>query len=276
MKNRILTFQDVSCLGQCSLTVALPILSACGFETAILPASLLSTHTMGFHGFTFLDLSSEIQKIMEHWKREAISFGALYTGYLGSVAQIENAEKIAEEYIDQGGTIYVDPAMADFGKLYPGFDQAYVHAMKRFCGMAGIILPNITEACLLADLPYQEKADEAFLEKLFARLHELGPKTVVLTGASLEENKNGVIVSVNGKRESYSHRSIPKRFHGTGDVFASAFVGAHLHGKSLLDSARIAADFVLSCIENTQDDPDHWYGVKFEPLLGDLIKRIEG
>ena len=271
---KILTIQDMSCVGQCSLTVALPILSACGMETCILPSAVLSTHTAGFSGFTVRDLTDDIPGIRAHWEKEGIRFNAIYTGYLGSTKQIDDVQEIFDTMLTENGAKIVDPAMADNGKLYPAFDMDYVEAMKGLCFGADILLPNITEACFLTDMPYQETYDRAYIEDLLAKMTAAGAKTVVLTGVSYEEGKTGVVVYENGSYSYYEHRKIAKGCHGTGDVYASAFVGAYLNGKTAYEAARIAADYTVKCIENTQDDPAHWYGVKFETALGDLMKNL--
>ncbi len=269
---RILTIQDISCVGQCSLTVALPILSACGLETAILPSAVLSTHTAGFSGFTCRDLTDDIPGIAAHWKKEKISFDGIYTGYLGSTKQIDDVKAIVRDLLKPGSLCIVDPAMADNGKLYPAFDDAYVEAMKTLAFSADIILPNITEACYLTGMNYRENYDRAYIDELLKRLDEAGAKTVILTGVGYVEGRTGVVVYENHRYAYYEHKRIANGCHGTGDVYASAFVGALMHDKSMYDAARIAADYTVACIEYTQGDASHWYGVKFEPLLGDLIK----
>ena len=277
---RILTIQDISCVGQCSLTVALPILSACSLETAILPSAVLSTHTAGFHGFTFTDLTEEFPKIEEHWMRENISFSAVYTGYLGSVNQISYVKDIVKNCMDKDGTFIVDPAMADFGKLYPPFDKTYVEAMKQLCfdPMVKIILPNITEAAYLTDSEFREEYDEAYIKDILVKLTELGAKTAILTGVSFEKEKLGAMGYNSETKEffSYYNEKIPAKYHGTGDVYASAFTGAYLNGKSACEAAKIAADYTLRCIEKTHEDEKHWYGVKFELVLPELEKAIFG
>jgi len=271
---KILTIQDISCVGQCSLTVALPILSACGMETAILPSAVLSTHTAGFSGFTVRDLTDDIPAIQAHWMKEGIQFDAIYTGYLGSLQQIDYVRDIFHTLKAEGGTIIVDPAMADNGKLYPAFDQAYADAMAGLCGEADILLPNITEACFMTGMEYRETYDKAYIDELLARTASLGTATIVLTGVSYTEGKTGVVVYKDGQQTYYEHHKIAKGSHGTGDVYASAFVGALMNDKTAEESARIAADYTVKCIENTQDDPDHWYGVKFETALKDLILML--
>lgn len=272
---RILTIQDISCVGQCSLTVALPILSACGLETAILPSAVLSTHSVGFRDFTFRDLTEDIPAIEHHWQQEGIRFQAVYTGYLGSARQIEMVQDICRNLLVPGGKKIVDPAMADRGELYPVFDMDFVQEMKKLVGKGDIVLPNITEASLLTDTEYREEYDEEYICSLVDGIHRLGAGTVVLTGVSYDAQSTGVLVSEQGKQTYYRHELLNRGCHGTGDVYASSFVGAYMHGKTVPEAARIAADYTLACIKNTLDDSDHWYGVKFEPVLGELIEALK-
>ena len=272
---RILTIQDISCVGQCSLTVALPILSACGLETCILPSAVLSTHTMGFTGYTFRDLTEDMPKIREHWEKEGILFSGIYTGYLGSAEQISYVKDIMGTCLTAAGVKIVDPAMADGGKLYPAFDMAFVEEMKSLVAVSDIVIPNITEACLLTGEAYTETYEVSYVESLCRKLHALGAKNVVLTGVSLSEGKTGAAVFENGKMRLYEHEKRPKGCHGTGDVYASAFTGAYMGGKSLFDAAKIAADYVVECIRNTEGDEAHFYGVKFEPVLPELISMLK-
>ena len=271
---RLLTIQDISCFGQCSLTVALPIISACGHETCILPSAVLSTHTGGFTGFTFRDLSEDIPSIENHWVKEGIRFEAVYTGYLGSTSQIDRVLSVMDHTLTEGGLRIVDPAMADNGKLYYGFDDAYVAAMRRLVATADIILPNVTEACFLCGIPYRADVDEAFIGELMNGLHALGAKNVVMTSVSFSPDKTGVMISEMGVQSYYCHRRLTEGCHGTGDVFASAFVGALMKDLDVYTAAKIAADYVLLCMENTRGDASHAYGVKFEPMLGTLMDMI--
>lgn len=271
---RILTIQDISCVGQCSLTVALPIISACGVETAILPSAVLSTHTAGFSGYTFRDLTDDMPSINQHWVKEGIKFDSIYTGYLGSTKQIDYVLDIMNSTLSAEGKRIVDPAMADNGSLYPGFDQVFVESMKKLCAEADIVLPNITEASLLTGLEYKETYDEAYIQSLLDGLKELGCKNIVLTGVSYEPTSTGVIVYDENGVQYYKHKKFEKGCHGTGDVYASSFVGAYLQGKSMFEAATIAANYCVECIENTQGDKDHWYGVKFEPVLYKLVQAI--
>lgn len=271
---RILTIQDISCVGQCSATVALPIISACGVECAVLPSAVLSTHTAGFSGFTCRDLTDDMPGIQAHWVKEGISFDAIYTGYLGSTKQIGIVADIFDSVGAPGSLKIVDPAMADNGKLYPAFDSEYVEAMKMLCGKADFVVPNITEACFLTGICYKTEYDHEYIDSLLLGLSKLGCKNVVLTGVSYRPGKTGVVVLENGKYSYYEHDLLPNSCHGTGDIYASAFVGSLMRGKIPLDSAKIAADYTVACIQQTADLPNHWYGAAFEPVLPKLIEML--
>ena len=271
---RVLTIQDISCFGQCSLTVALPIISACGIETAVIPSAVLSTHTSGFTGFTCHDLAEDIPKIHAHWKEVGVKFNAIYTGYLGSAEMIADVTAIMQTLGTEDGINIVDPAMADDGVLYPAFDMAYVEEMKKLCAAADIILPNITEACMLTGMEFKTVYDETYIQELIAKLSGLGAQTIILTGVSYQAGRTGVLVVEDGKQSYYEHHRIEKGCHGTGDVYASAFVGALLQGKDAFTAAKIAADYTVRCIEVTKDDAEHWYGVKFEKAIPELISAI--
>jgi len=272
---KILTIQDISCVGQCSLTVALPILSACGLETCILPSAVLSTHTAGFSGYTFRDLTEDMPAIKNHWVKENIQFAAVYTGYLGSTKQIDYVADIYNDTAkESGGLLIVDPAMADNGKLYPGFDAEFVEAMKGLCGKADYIIPNLTEACFLTGMEYKTSYDRAYIDEILEKLTSLGCKNVIFTGVSFKEGKTGIVVYENGQYSYYEHDFLPNSCHGTGDIYASAFVGALVRGKSAYEAAKIAADYTVECIKATAEEENHWYGAKFEPVLGKLIGML--
>lgn len=271
---KIVTIQDISCVGQCSLTVALPIISACGIETCVLPSAVLSTHTGGFTGYTFRDLTEDMPAIKDHWVKENIKFDAIYTGYLGSTKQIEYVEDIFNAVGTENCVKIVDPAMADNGKLYYGFDMEFVETMKGLCAKADYVIPNITEACFLTGVEYKEEYDRAYVDLLLEKFVEMGCKNVIFTGISYEQGKTGVVVFENGKYSYYEHEKLPNSCHGTGDIYASAFTGALVRGKTAYEAAKIAADYAVECIKNTAELDNHWYGAAFEPVLGKLIAAI--
>ena len=273
---KILTVQDLSCVGRCSLTVALPVLSAQGIACSVLPTAVLSTHTAFKEGFTVHDLSGEIAPINAHWKREGITFDAIYTGYLASFDQIDLVKQMAKDFPE--ALLFVDPAMGDNGKLYYGFDEAFAHKMAELCAVADVVVPNMTEAAYMLDIPYvAEGYDEAFVKDVLKRLCAMGAKRAVLTGVSLQEGSTGAMGydSTTGEYFSYYHNRIPVSYHGTGDVFASACVGALMRGKPLQDAIAVAADFTYESIRLTEAEENHnWYGVNFEqaiPMIPELL-----
>ncbi len=271
---KIVTIQDISCVGQCSLTVALPIISACGIETCVLPSAVLSTHTGGFTGYTFRDLTEDMPAIKDHWEKENIKFDAIYTGYLGSTKQIEYVEDIFNTVGTENCVKIVDPAMADNGKLYYGFDMEFVETMKGLCAKADYVIPNITEACFLTGVEYKEEYDRAYVDLLLEKFVEMGCKNVIFTGISYEQGKTGVVVFESGEYSYYEHEKLPNSCHGTGDIYASAFTGALVRGKTAYEAAKIAADYAVECIRETAKLDNHWYGAAFEPVLGKLIAAI--
>lgn len=271
---KILTIQDISCVGQCSLTVALPIISACGVETCILPSAVLSTHTAGFSGFTFRDLTDDMPAISKHWQKENIKFDGIYTGYLGSTKQIGYVIDIIKNHNKDGAKAIIDPAMADGGKLYPLFNQEYVEAMKGLCACADYVVPNITEAAFLTDMEYKTEYNRAYIDEMVEKLVALGAKNVILTGVSYRAGYTGIVVFENGEYNYYEHEFLPNSCHGTGDIYASAFTGALVRGKSAFNAAKIAADYTVECIKQTAGEENHWYGAKFEPALKTLIEML--
>lgn len=272
---RVLTIQDISCLGKCSITIALPVISALGSEAVILPTAVLSTHTM-FKNFTVKDLSDQIEPITQHWLSEDVKFDAIYTGYLGTPEQIDQMKELFTQFRGENTLVFVDPVMADNGKLYPAFDMAYAKKNAELCGAADIIVPNITEAAFMTDMEYREEKDhdEEYIKKMLGRLAELGARINVLTGVSLEPGKTGVmgLDTETGDYYLYQNDKINATFHGTGDLFSSTCVGEMMRGKSWQDAMRIAAEYTARTIEVTMQNPDKpWYGVDFEATLPELI-----
>ena len=271
---KILTIQDVSCYGQCSITVALPILSACGYETAILPTSILSTHTSGFKNFQYKDLDEELERFLKHWLDEQLYFDAVYTGYLGSESLIDFTIKAIDQCKKDDALIFVDPAMGDNGKLYPVFNKSYARKMRELIKKADIILPNITEACFMTDIPYVAKYNKEYIENLLKELSKYTDAKIILTDVSLKAGSTGVYFYDGEIFQYYKHKKIGNGFHGTGDVFSSSFVASYMKNHDLYLSAKVAADYVYRCINYTQSDKTHWYGVKFEPLLNGFVNKL--
>ncbi len=270
---RVLTIQDISCLGKCSLTIALPVISALGSETVILPTAVLSTHTM-FKNFTCKDLSDQIEPIEKHWLSEKVKFDCIYTGYLGTIEQIDMMKTLFKNFKTEHTSIIVDPVMADNGKLYPAFNMEYVKKNAELCGEADIIVPNITEAAFMTGMEYKETYDESYIKEMLSRLNELGAGISVLTGVSLSPGKTGVMgyERATGEYYIYQNDRINASYHGTGDLFTSTAVGEIMKGKNWRDAMRIAADYTARTIEVTLQSPEEpWYGVDFETTLPELI-----
>ncbi len=274
---RVLSIQDISCVGKCSLTVALPVLSAANLECVILPTAVLSSHT-AFRGFTFRDLSGDIPAIARHWKQEKIAFDGIYTGYLGSRRQIELVEELFQDFSRPGQLKFVDPAMGDNGRLYVGFTPAFARRMGELCAVADVIVPNLTEAAFMLGEPVLgDTYSEEDVRALLLRLAVLGAKNIVLTGVSYSPGLCGVAIyqTESGKYSTCFSERIPVSFHGTGDVFASAFFAAMMHGQTLLDASRTAVEFTVESMRRTLSRPDHnWYGVDFETAIPKLLELL--
>ncbi len=273
---RILTIQDISCLGKCSITIALPVLSAMGIETVILPTALLSNHTL-FPEYSKLDLSAQMLQYALMWKKNGVRFDAVYTGYLGTINEIGKTAMIIDLFREEDTLVFVDPVMGDNGKLYRGFSDDYAAHNALLCAKADIVVPNITEACLMTGVKYRETYDEAYLNELCARLCGMGAKMVVITGASLTEGKTGVygMEADTGKIFTYQNDKIRTSYHGTGDLFASTAVGALLRGFTVCEAMKIAADHTSDTIRVTMENPGNpWYGVDFENTIPDLVRKL--
>lgn len=274
---RVLTIQDISCFGKCSLTVALPLLSAMGVEAVILPTAVLSTHTL-FKGFTCKDLSDQLKPITDHWKQEGISFDAICTGYLGTEEEIDTVIGIIESFRNENTLVFVDPAMGDNGKLYPAFNEHYARKNADLCAVADIADPNITEASFLTGLPYRETYSEDYVEELLTALAAIGTKTPILTGVSLGEGKTGAMGYDAEKKTFFRYQNdrIPAAYHGTGDIFSSVLAGAFVLGIDRTNALKIAADYTAHTIAETLKNPENpWYGVDFEATIPDLVASLK-
>ena len=275
---RILTIQDISCVGKCSLTVALPILSAAGVEAACLPTAVLSTHT-AFPKFTFRDLTDEIRPISDTLYELGIDFDAIYTGYLGSFEQLRLVGEMIDRFKTKKTAVFIDPVMADHGKLYPGFTPAFAAEMEKLCRKADLVLPNLTEASFMLNIPYRENYDEAYIRDVLFRLTEKGARRAALTGIGFTPDTIGVYFYDAEKKSYYSYfnRKLPVSYHGTGDIFASAALGGYMRGLTTEEALSLAVDFTLECMEKTlQDENPRFYGVNFEEAIPMLVNRLEG
>lgn len=278
-QKRVVTIQDISCLGKCSLTVALPILSAMDTEACVIPTAVLSTHTGGFSGYTFRDLTEDIAPIADHWEKEGFSFDAVYTGYLGSAEQCRLMIDFFNRFRKENTLIFVDPAMADNGKLYAGFSEDFPQQMKQVCANADVIDPNLTEACLMLGEEYPGKTgySEEWVRSILKKLCAMGCRTAVLTGIIFSPDKQGA-VAYDSKTDTYSEyfsENLPESFHGTGDVFSSALCGALVRGQSMKEALKTAVEFTVDAIRISSADPEQpRYGVRFEAALPGLIERL--
>lgn len=277
-QKRIVTIQDISCFGKCSLTVALPVLSAMGLECAIVPTAVLSTHTGGFTGYTFCDLTGEISKISDHWSALGLSFDCIYTGYLGSAEQIALMEDFFDRFGSKDNIIFVDPVMADNGVLYGGFPEDFPKGMAKLCSKADVIVPNLTEAAFMLGEEFHRPCtyDEEYIKGLLKRLCGLGCRTAVVTGVCYEPSMQGAVAYDSEKDEyiEYFSENIPVSYHGTGDVFSSSLAGALTLGRPMKEALRIAVDYTVGCIKETIGDEEHFYGVKFENRIPDLLRSL--
>lgn len=267
---RVLSVQSLSCLGRCSLTVALPVLSAMGCECSVLPTALLSTHT-AFPTPHIHSLTGDMDAICKHWQTIGTRFDALSVGYLSDPAQAAAVERLIGHF---GCLVILDPAMGDHGTLYRGITREHVLAMERLCRKSHILLPNITEAAMLTGLPYQEEHDPAYLQELTAGLLSLGAEAVILTGVSLQPDSVGFFSQkANAAPFLYQAEKLPKSFHGTGDLFSAVVAGGIVTGKTLRQAAQLAAGFVERSISATGEVTP--YGVEFETQLPWLWQQLQ-
>ena len=277
---RVLAINDISCVGKCSLTVALPVISACGVTCDILPTALLSTHTGGFTGYTFRDLSEDIPAILAHWKSLGLKYDYIVSGYLGSIDQIDMVRSVKDDFLKEGGTMIVDPVMGDNGKMYAHFDDKFVQEMRGLCRCADVIVPNLTEACLLADMDYGDVCAAENYREVLDKLKKLCPRPSV-TGCDVADGK-GTRSAVfytdgNGKDKVYSTEKIGGAFHGAGDVYASALVGCLARGVREDDAVKLAADFTKNSIAQTKKDgTEARYGLNSESCMYAFLRALDG
>ena len=279
MHKRILAVHDISCIGRCSLTVALPILSAAGIETSVLPTAVLSTHTGNFEGYTFRDLTDDISPICNHWRTLGITFESIFTGYLGSHKQIQLVDEIIDNFSTKDTFIMVDPVMGDNGKFYSNLTNDFVYGFRKLCSKAHVITPNLTEASLLLDIPYCSNGyTKEYIQNILSKLSELGPEKVVLTGVSFAENELGCAVYDSKTKETdfVFEEKVEGVYHGTGDVFSSSLLAALMNGFSLSAAAAAAVGFTAGAIRRTKRlGIESRYGVNFEDGLAEFAIKVK-
>lgn len=276
-QKRILAVHDISCVGRCSITVALPMLSAAGLETSILPTSILSTHTGGLTGYTYRDLLDDMDPVMDHWKAIGLKFDGIFTGWLGTYRHIQKMDRLLELFSEANPRVMIDPVMGDNGRLYATLDEAYVRQMRAYCQKAHLMLPNLTEAALLTDTDYPSGGyDSKHIEDMLRRLKDMSSGAVVLTGVSLVPGRIGAAAMDNAEKIFYYDSPFVQGcWHGAGDVFASALLAADICGQSLEDALHLAVDFTGRCIDRTQRaGTDERLGLQFEPELGYLSQML--
>lgn len=277
---RVLAIHDISCFGKCSLTVALPVISAAGIEVTVLPTAVLSTHTGGFEGFTYRDLTQDLTGIVAHWQTLGLRFDAIYTGFLGSFEQIDLVIALIAALRSEDTRVIVDPVMADHGELYGLFPADFPRGMARLCACADVIVPNTTEAALLLGQnwsapPYDETQVREFCQALAG---VLGVPEVVLTGVSYDrEHLGAASYEARGRRLTCAQEAlVPEMYHGTGDVFGSVLVAALTRGATLDAATTAAVRFTAAAIRRSYDaGTDNRYGVDFETGLAGLVDLIE-
>jgi len=271
-QKRVIAINDISSFGKCSLTVAISVLGAAGLETCAVPTAVLSAHT-GFKGYTFYDLTENILPSANHWKSMGLEFDGIYTGYLGSKEQIKCVEKIMDMF--SVSIKLVDPVMGDDGKLYDGFSEDFPKEMKKLIKKADIIVPNVTEACLLTDISYCSEHTKEYINELIKALSSVCDADIIITGINSQKDKICTAVYENGEITYIENDKQRAVYSGTGDVFASTFMAALMRGLSIKDAAKTAADFVGECIELTKkNSSSRHYGINFELNTKSLLKKL--
>lgn len=269
---RVLVISDLCSVGQCSQTVALPVLSACGFEACPLPTNYLSTHSVGFDGYTRLSLAEEGERVVAHLKENGVTFDCAFSSYLGGIREVRLAFHATQTLLAKGGMRIVDPAMADNGELYPDLTGEFVRELRSFAVGADALLPNYTEACLLAGEEFKKRDIDGIRALAGELVCEYNLGAAVITGVEID-GKIGAF-AFDGKRESLVlHDKADRMCHGAGDVFSSAFTSAMLAGKDAFEAAKLAEDFTFAAIKGTEKG--HWYGVQFERYLADFALALK-
>ena len=272
-QKRLVTIQDISCFGKCSVTAALPVISALGTEAVVLPTAVLSTHTGEFSDYTFHPLHDEFQRISDHWEKLGIEFDAIYVGYIGSDKLIQAVSDFIDRFAKKDTVVFIDPAMADNGKFYSGLGEDYAQRLKELCRKAHIISPNMTEAMILSGHSPADYKEGGNIKEIARTLSNICDN-VIITGVHNDDIIS--TVAYNKATDNFTRADKPMYdgvFYGSGDLFSSAFMGMYINGATLEDATKNASDFVNDCILKTLDEREkYWYGLKFEQSLGILTE----
>ena len=270
-QKRLVTIQDISCFGKCSITVALPVISALGTETVVLPTAVLSTHTGEFTNYTFHPLYDEFNGICNHWESLGIEFDAIYIGYIGSTELISAVNDFIDRFKRENTIVFIDPAMADNGKFYSSLNEGYAEKLLALCKKANIISPNMTEAMILSGNNPKDYKKQVDIKEIASCLSDIC-QNVIITGVHNTDTISTISYEKDTGTLSKSDKPLHDGvFYGSGDLFASAFIGMYLTGATLSDATRCASDFVNDCIIKTLDErKKYWYGLKFEHSLSIL------
>ncbi|MDK2823011.1 MAG: pyridoxine kinase [Clostridia bacterium] len=271
--NRVAAIHDLSGFGRSSLAVVIPILSTMGVQVCSLPTAVLSTHTGGFEGYSFVDLTDSMEDFINHWKKLEIEFDCIYSGFLGSPRQINIISKFINDFSANNPLVVIDPVMGDNGKLYSTMDNEMVEKMRELIKKADIITPNFTEAAFLLDEKYDLNLSEEMIKQWMIRLSNLGPKTVIITSVPVSKvSKNTSVLAYNredGRFWKVSCVYIPAHYPGTGDAFTSVIVGSILQGDSLPIALDRGVQFITAAIRAS-------YGNKYPEREGVLLERVLG
>lgn len=275
MQKRVLAINDISCMGKCSLTVALPIISSVGHECVILPTALLSTHTaQGFGDFVSFNMTDQMKQIADHFERLDTRFDAIYSGYIVSPDQTDYIYGLVNKLADNNTLVVIDPVLGDNGRLYRGFTEKNITAIKRLCSVADVITPNLTEASLLTGIESDGvHMTKEGVESLLAALSGICKKKIVITGIEINDGEltTAIMDVERGETTLYTRPKISGSVHGSGDVFASVLTALYLDGMTFDTAIEKALDFTLSAIADSAEDSDsRWYGANFEKYLGKI------
>ncbi len=271
---KVAAIHDLSGYGRSSLTSIIPILSSMKLQVCPVPTAVLSTHTGGFEGFSFLDLTDYMEQHIAHWKKLGLEFDCIYSGFLGSPRQIKIVADFVDFFGHKNNLTVIDPVLGDNGRLYGTMGKEMVEEMKKLIGKADIITPNFTEVTFLLNKEYRKEISEAEIKEWLIALAAMGPKIVIATSVPDEDShstdrKTNVIAydRENNVFWKVSCKYIPASYPGTGDAYTSVVIGSLLQGDSLPIAIERGVQFITQCILAS-------YGFKYPSREGVLLERM--